>query len=61
MGHLACEKTLRKLGLFRMEEKQLQGDLMEAFQYLWGGFQEDGAKLLTVLYGMRTHNHGHKL
>lgn len=59
MGHLACEKTLRKLGLFRMEEKQLQGDLMEAFQYLWSGFQEDGAKLLTVFYGMRTHNHGH--
>lgn len=61
MGHLACEETLRKLGLFRMEKKQHQGDFMAAFQSLWVGFQEDGDKLLTVVYGMKTHNNGHKL
>lgn len=54
MGHLACEETLRKQDLFRMKKKQLQRDLMAAFQDLWVGFQENGARFLTVVCGMKT-------
>ena len=61
MEHLTCEERLRKLGLFRMEKKQLQGDLTAACQYLGVGFQEDGSGLFTVVYGMRARNNGHKL
>ena len=34
--HLSCEDRLRELGLFRVEEKRLWGDLRAAFQYLKG-------------------------
>lgn len=31
-----CEVRLEELGLFRLEEKRQQGDLLVAFQYLMG-------------------------
>ena len=34
LEHLSCEDSLRELGLFSPERRQLQGDLIVAFQYL---------------------------
>ena len=34
MAHLCCEDRLRELGLFNLEKRRLQGDLLEAFQCL---------------------------
>lgn len=34
--------------LFRLQKRRLQGDLLTAFQYLQGGKQEDGARLMLT-------------
>ncbi|PKU41981.1 hypothetical protein llap_7726 [Limosa lapponica baueri] len=59
--HLSYEDRLRELGLFSLEKRRLQGDLIVAFQYLNGAYKKAGEGLFTRACSDRTRGNSFKL
>ena len=58
MEHLSYEERLRELGLFNLEKRRLQRDLVLSFQYLKGASKKDGDKLFSRSCSDRTRDNG---
>ena len=61
LEHSTCEEWLRELGLFGLEKRRLQGDLIVAFQYLRGAYKQEGEQLFMRVDSDRTRENGSKL
>jgi len=60
LEHLCCGERLRELGLFSLEKRRVQGDLIVAFQLIKGAHKKDGESFFTRACSDRTRGDSFK-
>ena len=55
------EDRLREQGLFRVDKRRPQGNMIVAFQYLKGAYRKAGEGLFIRVFNDRTRGNGFKL
>jgi len=58
---ISYEEGLRELGLFSLEKRRLQGDLIVAFQYLKEAYKQEGERLFVRVESGRIRRNSLKL
>jgi len=61
LDNLSYEERLRGLGLFSLEKRRLQGDLIADFQHLKGAYKKAGEGLCIRVRSDRTRGNVFKL
>jgi len=61
LEHLSCEERLRELGLFSLEKRRLQSDIIVAFQYSKGACKKNGERVFSRACCDRRRGNGFKL
>jgi len=61
LGSLLYKERLREQGLFNLEKTRLRGHLIILFQYLKGGYKEDGDSFSTRSRMEKMRGNGYKL
>ena len=61
LEHLSYPHRLRELGLFSLEKRRLQGDLITAFLFLKGAYKQEGEQLFTWIDSDTTRGNGFTL
>lgn len=59
--HLSYKERWRELGLFSLEKRRLRGHLVIIYKDLKRGWNEDRARLFTVVSSDSTRDNGHRL
>jgi len=61
LEHLSYEDRLTEVGLFSLEKRRLQEDLIAAFLYMKGDYKKDGDNLISRACCNGTRSNGFKL
>jgi len=61
LEHVSCEERLSEFVQFSLENRRLQRDLIEAFQYLKGAYKRDKNRLCSRACCYRTRTNDFKL
>jgi len=61
MEHLPYKEKLKELGLFSLEKRKHQGDLIAAFHYPKRSYRKEGDRLFSRVCGDRTRGNSFDL
>ncbi|PKU40682.1 hypothetical protein llap_9015 [Limosa lapponica baueri] len=61
LGSLPYEERLKELRFFSLKKRRLRGDLITMFQYLKGGYKEDGDSFFTRSHMEKKRDDGYEL